>query len=97
MVTTLFTTAQFDLLASRGEELSAEDLIQLEKQMIEEEEDIPTPEPKRFTRQGLAGGFTLIEEGLSRFEAEDPNMESDGECSDGVRQTNEVAEYGYMI
>ncbi|KAI8781786.1 tigger transposable element-derived protein 1 [Biomphalaria glabrata] len=75
MVTTLFTTAQSDLLASHGEELSAEDLIQLEKQMIEEEEDIPTPEPKRFTKQGLAGGFSLIEEGLSRFEAEDPNME----------------------
>lgn len=64
-----------ELLASHGEELSAEDLIQLEKQMIEEEEDIPTPEPKRFTRQGLAAGFALIQEGLSRFEAEDHNME----------------------
>ncbi|KAL7854460.1 hypothetical protein SRHO_G00166500 [Serrasalmus rhombeus] len=64
-----------ELLASHGEELSAEDLIQLEKQMIEREEDTPTPEPKRFTKQGLAGGFALIEEGLSRFEAEDPNMD----------------------
>ncbi|KAK0056906.1 tigger transposable element-derived protein 1 [Biomphalaria pfeifferi] len=73
-----------ELLASYEEELSAEDLIQLEKQMIEEEEDIPTPEPKRFTRQGLAGGFALIEEGLSRFEAEDPNMERYTRVARGV-------------
>ncbi|XP_069832131.1 tigger transposable element-derived protein 1-like [Dendropsophus ebraccatus] len=33
-----------ELLASHGEELSAEDLIQLEKHMIEEEEDTPTQE-----------------------------------------------------
>ena len=63
-----------ELLASHGEELSVEDLIQLDKQMIEEEEDIPTPEPKRFTSKGLPEAFTLIEEGLARFEAEDPNM-----------------------
>ncbi|XP_069815138.1 tigger transposable element-derived protein 1-like [Dendropsophus ebraccatus] len=73
-----------ELLASHGEELSAEDLIQLEKQIIEEEEDIPTPEPKRFTRQGLARGFALIEEGLSKFEAEDPNMERYSSVARGV-------------
>ncbi|XP_069611020.1 tigger transposable element-derived protein 1-like [Ranitomeya imitator] len=73
-----------ELLASHGEELSAEDLIQLEKQMIEEEEDIPTPELKTFTRQGLAGGFALIQEGLSRFEAEDPNMERYARVARGV-------------
>lgn len=63
-----------ELLASHGEELSAEDLIQLEKQMIEEEEETPTPEPRRFTSKGLAEGFALIEEGLAKFEAEDPNI-----------------------
>ncbi|KAM4048904.1 tigger transposable element-derived protein 1-like [Anomaloglossus baeobatrachus] len=73
-----------ELLASHGEELSAEDLIQLEKQMIEEEEDIRTTEPKRFTKQGLAGGFALIEEGLSRFEAEDPIMERYTRVARGV-------------
>ncbi|CAJ0924715.1 unnamed protein product [Ranitomeya imitator] len=73
-----------ELLASHGEELYAEDLIQLEKQMIEEEEDMPTPELKTFTRQGLAGGFALIQEGLSRFEAEDPNMERYTRVARGV-------------
>ncbi|KAM4021798.1 tigger transposable element-derived protein 1-like [Anomaloglossus baeobatrachus] len=73
-----------ELLASHAEELSAEDLIQLEKHMIEEEEDILTTEPKRFTRQGLAGGFALIDEGLSRFEAEDPNMERYTRVARGV-------------
>ncbi|KAK1327445.1 hypothetical protein QTO34_014159 [Cnephaeus nilssonii] len=37
-----------ELLASHGEELSAEDLTQLKQQFIEEE-DTPTPEPRRFT------------------------------------------------
>ncbi|XP_051789736.1 tigger transposable element-derived protein 1-like [Erpetoichthys calabaricus] len=60
-----------ELLASHGEELSAEDLIQLEKQLIEEEE-IETPEPKRFTTRGLAEGFSMIEDGLAKFQAEDP-------------------------
>ena len=40
-----------ELLKSHGEELSAGDLIQLEKQIKEEEEEIPTREPKAFTRQ----------------------------------------------
>uniref|UniRef100_A0A3Q1EIV1 HTH CENPB-type domain-containing protein n=1 Tax=Acanthochromis polyacanthus TaxID=80966 RepID=A0A3Q1EIV1_9TELE len=63
-----------ELLASHREELSAEDLSQLEKQMIEEEEETPTPEPRGFTSKGLADGFSLIEEGLAKFEAEDPNI-----------------------
>ena len=49
-----------ELLESHEEELSAEDLIQLEKQIIEEEEETPTPEPKAFTRQGLSKGFAEI-------------------------------------
>ncbi|KAI8780019.1 tigger transposable element-derived protein 1, partial [Biomphalaria glabrata] len=35
-------------------------------------------------RQGLAGGFALIEEWLSRFEAEDPNMERYTRVARGV-------------
>ena len=49
-----------ELLESHGEELSAGDLIQLEKQIIEEEEETPIPEPKAFTRQGLSKGFAEI-------------------------------------
>ncbi|KAK0064927.1 tigger transposable element-derived protein 1 [Biomphalaria pfeifferi] len=52
--------------------------------MIEEGEDIPAPESKKFTRQGLAGGFVLIEEGLSRFAAEDPNIERYTRVARGV-------------
>ncbi|KAK7084620.1 hypothetical protein SK128_001815 [Halocaridina rubra] len=33
------------LLESHGEELPTEDLIHLEKQMIEEDGEMPTPEP----------------------------------------------------
>ncbi|XP_061655339.1 tigger transposable element-derived protein 1-like [Phyllopteryx taeniolatus] len=37
------------------------------------EQDATTPEPKRFTCKSLAAGFLLIEEGLAKFEAEDPD------------------------
>ena len=53
------------LLESHGEELSAGDLIQLEKQIIVEEEETPTPEPKAFTRQGLTKGFSEIQQALA--------------------------------
>ena len=76
-----------ELLASHGEELTAEDLIELESQMIEEEEDIPTPEPKKFTAKGLAKGFAMIEEGLAVFEGLDPNMERFTWVSRGVMDT----------
>ena len=61
-------------MESHGEELSAGDLIQLEKQ-IKEEEETPTPEPKTFTRQGLTKGFAEIQQALATFEAQDLNME----------------------
>ena len=60
-----------ELLASHGEDLSEEDLIQMDKQIIEEEE---TPEPKAFTREGLSQGFTKIQEALEALEAENTNM-----------------------
>ena len=53
-----------ELLESHGEELSAGDLIQLEKQIIEQEK-ISTPEPKAFTRRGLSKGFAGIQKALA--------------------------------
>ena len=54
-----------ELLESYGEELSAGDLIQLEKQIIEDKEETPTPEPKAFTRQSLSKGFAEIQQALA--------------------------------
>ena len=73
-----------ELLESHAEELSARDLIQLEKQVIEEEEETPTPEPKASTRQGLSKGFAEIKHALATFEAQDPNMERFTRVSRGI-------------
>ncbi|XP_036182980.1 tigger transposable element-derived protein 1-like [Myotis myotis] len=72
-----------ELLASHGEELSTKDLIQLKQQLIEEE-DTPTPEPKRFTSKELAGAFAMIEDALARFEAQDPNIDRFTKVARGV-------------
>ncbi|XP_014386190.1 PREDICTED: zinc finger protein 530-like [Myotis brandtii] len=72
-----------ELLASHGEELCIEDLIQLKQQLIEEE-DTPTPEPKRFTSKELAGAFAMIEDALARFEAQDPNIDRYTKVARGV-------------
>lgn len=42
--------------------------------MIEEQEDIPAPEPKKFKSKDLAS-FALIKEGLAKFENEDPDLD----------------------
>ncbi|XP_068227405.1 tigger transposable element-derived protein 1-like [Palaemon carinicauda] len=73
-----------ELLESHGEELSAGDLIQLEKHIIEEEEETPTPDPKAFTRQGLSKGFAEIQQALATFEAQDPNMDRFTRVSRGI-------------
>lgn len=57
-----------ELLASHGEELSAEDLIQLEKQRRKRHQPLSP-------RDLQADGFALREEGLAKFEAEDPNLD----------------------
>lgn len=62
-----------ELLESHGEELSSEDLIELEKQMIEEVEEEEEPEPKRFTTKVLAEAFRMVEEAMSMIEGQDPN------------------------
>ncbi|BFZ05504.1 hypothetical protein BsWGS_08543 [Bradybaena similaris] len=74
-----------ELLESHGEELSAEDLIQMEKRIMEEkEEETPTPERKAFTRQALARGFSEMQQALASFEARDPNLERFTRVSRGV-------------
>ncbi|XP_064108053.1 tigger transposable element-derived protein 1-like [Macrobrachium nipponense] len=60
------------LLASHGEELSSEDLIELEQQMMELE--VPDPKPRALTVKGLSEGFTHLERALASFEGEDPNI-----------------------
>ncbi|XP_068246873.1 tigger transposable element-derived protein 1-like [Palaemon carinicauda] len=56
-----------ELLESQEEELSAGDLIQLEKQIIEDEVETPTSDLKGFTRQGLSKGFAVIQQALATF------------------------------
>ncbi|XP_064083042.1 tigger transposable element-derived protein 1-like [Macrobrachium nipponense] len=63
-----------ELLASHGEELSSEDLIELEQQMIEEELEVPDPKPRSLTVKGLSEGFTHLERALASFEGEESNV-----------------------
>ncbi|XP_049566176.1 thioredoxin reductase-like selenoprotein T isoform X2 [Orcinus orca] len=59
------------LLAVQHEELTDEDLMELEAQRKDEErqEEEVTEEPKRLTMQEMARGFSLFEEALLAFEA----------------------------
>ena len=73
-----------ELLESHREELSAGDLIQLGKEIIEGEEETPTPEPKAFTKQSLSKDFAEIQQALATFEAQDSNMERSTKVSRGI-------------
>ena len=67
-----------ELLAVQHEELTNEDLLELEAQRKDEErqeEEERGEELKRFTMQDMARGFALFEEALFVFEAQDPNVE----------------------
>ncbi|KAF7235282.1 Tigger transposable element-derived protein 1 [Varanus komodoensis] len=66
-----------ELLKSHSEELSDEDLMEIEEQLKahEEEQDIESPEPKRFVTKELAEGFRLAEAAMAKFEEQDPNTE----------------------
>ena len=67
-----------ELLAVQHEELTNEDLMDLgaqRKDTEKQEEEEVTEEPKRFTTQEMARGFSLFEEELLVFEAQDPNVE----------------------
>ena len=67
-----------ELLAVQHEELTNEDLMELEAQSKDEErqeEEEVTEEPKRFATQEMPRGFSLFEETLLVFEAQDLNIE----------------------
>ena len=67
-----------ELLAVQHEELTDEDLMELEAQRKDEErqeEEEVTEEPKRFTTQEVARGFSLFQEALLVLEAQDLNVE----------------------
>ena len=57
--------------------LTNDDLMELEAQRKDEERQVKevTKEPKRFTKQEMARGFSLLEEALLVSEAEDQNIE----------------------
>ena len=61
-----------ELLESHGEELTNEDLLELESQLIEEEPD-EEPEERRFTSKKLSEAFHMIENAMAVFEEQDPN------------------------
>ena len=58
-------------------ELTNEDLMELEAQRKDEkrQEEEVTEEPKRFMMQEMSKGFSLFEEALLIFEAQDMNIE----------------------
>ena len=67
-----------ELPAVQHEELTNEDMTELEAQRKDKErweEEEVTEEPKRFTTREMARGFSLSEEALLVFEAQDPNIE----------------------
>ena len=67
-----------ELLAMQHEELTNEDLTELEtprKDEERQEEEEVTEELKRFMTQGMARGFSLFEEALLVFESQDLKVE----------------------
>ena len=75
-VVVLLCTLLYNIVAVQHEELTNEDLMELETQRKDEErqEEEVTEEPKRFTMQEMARGFSLFEEALLVFEAQDPKV-----------------------
>jgi hypothetical protein len=70
-----------ELLQSHSQDLSNEDLIEIEEQrIIEEDEDeqevaMETAPPPAFTIQRLAEAFRYIKSAMEIFETDDPNFE----------------------
>ncbi|CAM2116519.1 unnamed protein product [Caretta caretta] len=76
-----------ELLASHCEELTNEDLIELEKQKMTEEEDArtaETPACKVLTTKVLAEAFQHLEIAMSLFEEHDPNTERSAPVNRGI-------------
>ena len=84
-------------LAVQHEELTNEDLMELEAQRKDkerQEEEEVTEELKRFTTQEIARGFSLFEEALLVFEAQDPNVEQYMKVAAAVQN---AVEHYYVI
>lgn len=67
-----------ELLDSHGQELSNEDLMELEQQMAafsEENQDLETPTLKKFSTKRLSDAFHLVEAGMAKLEEQDPDTE----------------------
>ncbi|XP_072270768.1 tigger transposable element-derived protein 1-like [Pyxicephalus adspersus] len=65
------------LLDSHGKELTNEDLMEIEQQMIacsKEKQDLGT-QTKKFCTKELADAFRLIESGMAKLEGQDPDTE----------------------
>ncbi|MEE6465495.1 hypothetical protein FKM82_006570 [Ascaphus truei] len=86
-----------ELLASHSNELSNEDLMQLEEQKIAEEEahqsaDVAQPQPRKsLSSKMLAAAFKHIDSALAIFEDNDPNIERSSTVSRGV--SNQISCY----
>ena len=77
-VVVLLCTLLYSTVAVQLKELTNEDLMELEAQRKDEEkqeEEDVTEEPKRFTMQEMARGFSLFEEALLVFEAQNLKVE----------------------
>ncbi|MEE6509355.1 hypothetical protein FKM82_025734 [Ascaphus truei] len=86
-----------ELLASHSNELSNEDLMQLEEQKIAEEEahqsaDVAQPQTRKsLSSKMLAAAFKHIDSALAIFEDNDPNIERSSTVSRGV--SNQISCY----
>ena len=76
-VVVLLCTLLYSSIAVQHKELTNEDLMELEVQRKDEErqEKAVTEELKRFMILEIARGFSLFEEALLVFEAQNPNVE----------------------
>ncbi|XP_067939774.1 tigger transposable element-derived protein 1-like [Watersipora subatra] len=80
-----------ELLESHGEELSNQDLMELEaQQRVEEEEKEEEETPvsmKKFETKLLTEGFSLIDKAIAFFKLQDPNIEC---CTKVANQLNDT-------
>ncbi|XP_041053574.1 tigger transposable element-derived protein 1-like [Carcharodon carcharias] len=83
-----------ELLKSHGEELSNEDLMQLESQRAEEEDRTEIPPPQILSTKRLSRAFQIMEEAMEIFTEDDPNRERSAKVNrainDGINCYKEI-------
>ncbi|XP_038669700.1 tigger transposable element-derived protein 1-like [Scyliorhinus canicula] len=83
-----------ELLKSHGEELSNEDLMQLESHQAEEENRIEMPHPQVLSTKRLSRAFQIMEEAMEIFAEDDPNRERSAKVNrainDGINCYKEI-------